>query len=163
VVREVSELGTVVVGLAIAAGIAGVVIPVLPGALLAWAAILVWTLATGSTTAWAVFAVATLLVGGAQVVKYLVPGRRLRDVGIPNRSLLVGLVLAGVGFFLIPVVGFFVGFPLGVYLAERRRLTHHAPALDSTRHALRAVGLSIVIELAATVLAGAVWLAAVLL
>jgi uncharacterized protein len=159
----VSDLGTVVVGLAIAAGIAGVVVPVVPGVLLVWGAIAVWALAVGSTTGWAVLAVATVLTGGAQVVKLLVPGRRLRDAGVPRRSIIAGLALGGVGFFVVPVVGFFLGFPLGVYLEERRRLAHHASAWDSTRHALRAIGLSILIELSAAVLAAGAWLAAVLI
>ena len=119
-------------------------------------------LAVGSATGWAVLAVATVAIGGAQVVKYLVPGRRLRDAGVPRRSILAGVVLAVVGFFLIPVVGFFIGFPLGVYLEERRRLGRHAHAWRSTREALRAIGLSILIELSATVLAAGVWVAAVL-
>ena len=156
-----TDLGVLVVGLAIAVGIAGVIVPVLPGALLAWAAIVVWALSVGSTTAWAVLAVATVLIGGAQVVKYLVPGRHLREAGVPRRSMLAGLLLAAVGFFVIPVVGFFVGFPLGVYVEERRRLGRHAHAWASTRHALRAIGLSILIELSATVLAAGAWLAAV--
>jgi uncharacterized protein YqgC (DUF456 family) len=158
-----SGLGLVVVGLAIAVGMVGVVVPVLPGALLTWAAIAVWTLAVGSATAWAVLAVVTLVIGGAQVVKFLVPGRRLRDSGVPRRSILAGVVLAAAGFFLVPVVGFFIGFPLGVYLEELRRLDGHGAAWRSTREALRAMGLSIVIELAATVLAAGTWLAAVLI
>jgi uncharacterized protein YqgC (DUF456 family) len=158
----VSDAGTVIVGLAIAVGIVGVVLPVVPGALLVWAAITVWALAVGSTTAFAILAAATVLIGGAQVVKLLVPGRRLLAAGVPRRSILAGMVLAGVGFFVIPVVGFFVGFPLGVYLAERHRLGRHAPARDSTGQALRAIGLSILIELSATVLAAAVWLQAAL-
>jgi uncharacterized protein len=158
----VSGAATALVGLVIAVGIAGVVVPVLPGAILVWAAIAVWALAVGSATGWAVLAAATLLVGGAQVVKLLVPGRRLRDAGVPRRSIAAGLVLGGVGFFVIPVVGFFAGFPLGVYLEERRRLARHAPAWASTRAALRAMGLSILIELSAAVLAAGAWVAAVL-
>jgi uncharacterized protein len=158
----VSDAGLIVVGLAIAAGIVGVVVPVLPGALLAWAAIAVWALAVGGAIAWTVLGVATLAIGGAQVVKVLVPGRRLRDAGVPHRSIVAGLVLAVVGFFLIPVVGLFIGFPLGVYLQERRRLGRHAVAWHSTREALRAMGLSILIELTATVLAAGAWLAVVL-
>jgi uncharacterized protein YqgC (DUF456 family) len=158
----VSDVGLLLVGLAIATGIVGIAVPVLPGALLAWAAIAVWALADGSTTAWAVLAVATLLIGSAQVVKLLVPGRRLRDAGVTRRAILAGLLLGGVGFFVIPVVGFFAGFPLGVYVEERRRLGRHASAWRSTREALRAIGLSILIELSATVLAAGVWLAAVL-
>jgi uncharacterized protein YqgC (DUF456 family) len=158
----VSDAGVALVGLAIAVGIVGVVLPVLPGALLVWAAIAVWAVVVGSTTALAVLAAATLLIASGQLVKYLVPGRRLRDAGVPRRSIVAGLVVAGVGFFVIPVVGFFLGFPVGVYVEERRRLAGHASAWRSTREALRAMGLSIVIELTATVLAAGTWLAAVL-
>ncbi|HEY8583366.1 MAG TPA: DUF456 domain-containing protein [Capillimicrobium sp.] len=158
-----SDLGLAAVGAAIAFGVAGVVVPILPGALLVWAAILVWAIAVGSATAWTVLAAATVLIGGAQVVKYLVPGRRLRDAGVPRQSMLAGVVLAIAGFFLIPVVGLFLGFPLGVYLEERRRLGDHPSAWVSTREALRAVGLSIAIELAATLAAASAWAAVVLL
>ena len=157
-----SDPGLIVVGLAIATGIVGIVVPVLPGALLAWGAIAVWALAVGGAGAWAVLGVATLAIGGAQIVKVLVPGRRLRDAGVPRRSIIAGLVIAVVGFFVIPVVGFFIGFPLGVYLQERWRLGRHADAWHSTREALRAMGLSILIELTATVLAAGAWLAVVL-
>jgi uncharacterized protein YqgC (DUF456 family) len=159
---RVSDAGVLLVGLAIAVGIVGVVVPALPGALLVWAAIAVWAIAVGSATAWTVLAAVSVVIGGAQVVKVLVPGRQLRNAGVPRRSIVIGLVLAGVGFFVIPVVGFFVGFPLGIYAEERRRLGPHAPAWRSTRQALRAIGLSMLIELSATVLAAAVWLATVL-
>jgi uncharacterized protein len=157
-----SDLGLVLVALAIATGIVGVVVPVLPGALLAWAAIAAWALVVGSATAWTVLAFATLAIAGAQLIKVLVPGRRLRAAGVERRSIFAGVALAALGFFVIPVVGFFVGFPLGVYLEERRRLGQHASAWQSTREALRAMGLSIVIELSATLLAASAWLAAVL-
>jgi len=159
---RVSDVGVLLVGVAIAVGIAGVVLPVLPGALLVWAAIAVWAIAVGSATAWTVLAGVSVVIGGAQVLKVLVPGRQLRNAGVPRRSIVVGVLLAGVGFFVIPVVGFFVGFPLGIYVEERRRLGPHAPAWLSTRKALRALGISMLIELSATVLAAAVWLATVL-
>jgi uncharacterized protein YqgC (DUF456 family) len=128
----VSTGGLVLVAIAIAAGLAGVVVPVLPGALLVWAAIAVWALVVASTTAWIVLAAATVAITTGQVVKYLVPHRRLRDAGVPRQSMLAGLVLAVAGFFLIPVVGFFLGFTLGVYLVERRCMGRHEPALAST-------------------------------
>jgi uncharacterized protein len=158
----VSDLGLIVVGLAIGTGIVGVVVPVLPGALLAWAAIAVWALVVGGVAAWTVLGVATLAIGGAQVVKVLVPGRRLRDAGVPRQSIVAGLVLAVAGFFLIPVVGFFIGFPVGVYLEERRRLGPHPAAWMSTRAALHAMGISILIEMTATVVSAAAWLAVVI-
>jgi uncharacterized protein YqgC (DUF456 family) len=100
-------------------------------------------------------------VAVGSVVKYLLPGRRLRDSGVPGRTIAVGVVLGVVGFFVIPVVGLFLGFVLGVYLAELARLGGHERAWPSTRHALTAVGWSIVIELATGLLAAAVWIGAV--
>jgi uncharacterized protein YqgC (DUF456 family) len=158
----VNSVATFLVGVAIFVGILGIVVPVLPGALLSLAAILVWALEVQSATGWTVLAAAVVLIGASQVVKYVVPERRLRESGVPRRSMFVGVLLGIVGFFVIPVVGMFVGFPLGVYLSERQRLGAHANAWTSTKHALRATGLSILIELIGTSLAAAVWLTAVL-
>jgi hypothetical protein len=58
------------------------------------------------------------------------------------------------------VVGLFLGFVLGVYLAELQRLGGE-DAWPSTKHALRAVGLSVLIELSAAMLAAGTWLVAV--
>src|SRR3954470_24186566 len=107
--HAMSDLGLVVVALAIATGIVGVVVPVLPGAALAWAAIAVWAVAVGSATAWAGPGVGTLLIGAPQLGSSLVPGGRRRDRGVPRQSIVAGLILAAVGFFVVPVVGFFVG------------------------------------------------------
>jgi uncharacterized protein YqgC (DUF456 family) len=158
----VNSVATLLVGVAIFVGILGIVIPVLPGAILSLAAILVWALELQSPTGWTVLAAAVVLIGASQVVKYIVPERRLRESGVPRRSMFVGVLLGIVGFFVIPVVGMFVGFPVGVYLSERQRLGGHDAAWISTKHALRATGLSILIEFIGTSLAAAVWLFAVL-
>jgi uncharacterized protein YqgC (DUF456 family) len=146
----------VLVALAILVGLVGVLVPILPGLVLVLAAILVWALDIGTGTGWAVFAVATLLLVAGTVVKYAVPGRRLKASGIPSSTTWSGVGLGIVGFFVIPVVGLPIGFVLGVYLAEHRRVGA-AAAWPSTREALRAVGVSILIELAAGVLAALTW------
>ena len=152
----------VLVALAIAVGLVGILVPILPGSVLVLAAILVWAWEVGGTTAWVVFGVAAAVLVAGGVVKYLVPNRRLKDAGIPGSTQWVGAALGIVGFFVIPVVGLFIGFVLGVYLAEYRRLGAKA-AWPSTKHALKAVGLSILIELAAGVVATFVWIAGVVL
>jgi uncharacterized protein len=151
----------VLVGLAILVGIVGVVVPVLPGLLVSWAAILVWALAERGSLAWAVFGVATALLVASQILKYVVPGRRMREAGVPWRSLALGGALGIGGFFVVPVVGLVLGFALGVYVAERARLGSHRGGWRSTAHAMKAVGLSILIELGAGLLMGGAWLAAV--
>jgi uncharacterized protein YqgC (DUF456 family) len=158
----VSTTGHVLVGLAILIGLLGVLVPVLPGLLLCWAAVLVWALVERTTEAWIVLGVASALLLVSQVVKYVVPGRRMRAAGVPGRTLVIGGVLAIVGFFAIPVVGALIGFVAGVYGAERLRLGTHEAAWPSTVHALKAVGLSVLIELGAGLLMAAAWLAAVL-
>jgi uncharacterized protein YqgC (DUF456 family) len=157
----VSEL-EVVVALVIAVGVVGVIVPILPGSILVVAAILLWAAETGTTTAWVVFAVATALVVVGAVAKYVVPGRRLQDAGIPTSTMLLGGLLGVIGFFVIPVVGLVVGFVVGVYLAELRRVGSRA-ARPATRHALTAAGLSLLIELTASMLAAGTWVAGVVL
>jgi uncharacterized protein len=146
--------------LVIAVGLVGIVVPILPGSVLVLGAVLLWAWDTGGSTAWIVFAVVTVLLAAGSVVKYLVPQRRLRTVGVPTSTQLAGAVLAVVGFFVVPVVGLVIGFVLGVYLAELRRVGRDA--WPSTVHALKAVGLSIAIELAAALAATLVWVGGVL-
>ena len=150
----------ILVALAIAVGVAGIIVPVLPGTVLILGAILVWAVQVGTTTGWIVFAVATVLLAAGSVVKFLVPGRQLKSSGVPNRTLLVGGLMAFIGFFVIPVVGMFIGFVLGVYAAERARVGG-ALAWPSTKGALRAVGVSILIELVAAFLATVAWVVGV--
>lgn len=155
------ELVDLVVGLVVAVGVAGVLVPVLPGSALILVAVLAWAAVLGTGAGWLVLAaVATLLAAGA-VVKYAVPGRRLRDAGVPNRSLLAGAGVGVVGFFVVPVVGLVLGFVLGVYLSEAQRVGR-SRAWPSTQHALRAAGLAVLIELAAALLASATWFAGAL-
>ncbi len=156
-----SGLGIFLVGLTILVGIVGVVVPVLPGALLVVTAVLVWAGLEGGTAAWVTLAIATGFVAASQVVKFVLPGKRLRDAGVPSSTLFFGAALGVVGFFVVPVVGLFLGFVLGVYVAERRRLRHQTDAWPSTKLALKAVGLSVLIELAGVLLAAAAWLVSV--
>ena len=74
----------------------------------------------------------------------------------PTATLVVGGALGIVGFFVIPVVGLPLGFVGGVYLAELNR-TSHEEAWPATVHALKAVGLGILIELVFSVVAAVVW------
>ena len=147
----------------VVAGIVGIVLPILPGLLLVVAGVGVWAVGRADVVAWTVLGIVVAIVLVGSVVKYLVPGRRLRDSGVPGRTIAAGAVLGVVGFFVIPVVGLFIGFVLGIYLAELARLGGHEAAWPSTRRALAAVGWSIVIEMATGLLAAAVWVGALVL
>jgi uncharacterized protein YqgC (DUF456 family) len=150
----------IAVAVAIAVGLATTVVPVLPGTLIIGGAIVVWASETGGTTAWLVLAAAVVLLAAGAVLKLLLPGRRLKDAGIPTSTQLAGAAVGIVGFFVVPLVGLFLGFALSVYLAEWRRMGRVA-AWPSTRQALGAAGLSILIELLFGLLAAASWVVGV--
>lgn len=137
----------VVVGLVMLVGLVGIVVPLLPGLLLIWAAVLVWAIEAQSPAGWVVLGIATILALLGTLLQYLLPGRRMARAGVTTSSTVAGVALGIVGFFVIPVVGAFLGFALGIYLAERIKLGTHAAAWPSTKHALKAIALSMGIEL----------------
>ncbi|WP_319458896.1 DUF456 domain-containing protein [Micromonospora sp. RTP1Z1] len=154
---------SVVAALAILAGLAGVVVPGLPALPLCWGGVLVWALfGAAGPGRWAVLAAATVVAAGGTVVKYLWPGRNLKRTGVPTSSMLAGGLLGLVGFFVIPVVGLVIGFVAGVWGAERLRLGSNQLAWPATMQALKAAGLSMLVEFGAGLVIAVLWVAGLL-
>ncbi|MGE7390654.1 DUF456 domain-containing protein [Streptomyces sp. NPDC004126] len=150
------------VGLVLLLGVLGVLVPGVPGTLLVWAGLLWWSLHERSAAAWAVLVASTALLLVVQVVKWQLPPRRLRGVGVTRRMAAYAGAGAVAGFVLLPVVGAVPGFVGGVYLCERRRLGTHGEAWASVRAVMRAVGTSVLVELLACLSVTAAWLGTVL-
>ncbi len=144
-------------------GMVGIVVPVIPGLLLVLAAVFVWAFDTGTTLGWWVFGVCVVLYVGGMALQYAVPGRRLREAGVRRSTLVLAVLLAVVGFFVIPVVGGPAGFVLGIYLVEYSRSRDGQSAWRSTRSALSAVFLSMGLELLAALAIATTWVLGVLL
>jgi uncharacterized protein YqgC (DUF456 family) len=150
-------VATLVAGILILVGVLGVLIPVIPGLILCWAGVLVWALlGDADGTKWLVLGLSTGVALAGTLIKYLWPGKHLKNSGVPTSSLVAGGVLGLIGFFVVPVVGLVLGFVLGIYLAEHVRVGS-AQAWPSTRRALGAVGLSLMIELAAALGIAVIW------
>lgn len=152
----------VVVALLMVMGVVGVVVPVLPGLLLIVGSVLIWSLDQGSTTGWVVLALCVMLYLAGSALQWLVPGKRMRSAGVRTSTLLAGVVAAIAMAFVIPVVGLFVGFPLGIFVVSLLRTRDRAQAWAATKHALRAVGTNILIELVTAFTIIALWAGAVL-
>jgi uncharacterized protein YqgC (DUF456 family) len=160
---DTSGLVSLISVVAVVVGVVGVVIPMLPGLLLCWAGILVWSVFGGhGWVGWAVAIAATVVLAIGFAAKYLVPGRSLKRSGVSNLTLFLGGVGAIIGFFVIPVVGLVLGFILGVFLVELARQHDGSRAWRSTKHALRAAGVSMLIELGTALLMTAIWIVGVL-
>jgi uncharacterized protein YqgC (DUF456 family) len=158
----VSAEGLFLVAVAMAVGLAGVVVPLLPGLLLVWAAGLVWAIAEGEgNIRWVVLGVMTVLLIAATIVKYALPARSAAATGAPLSTLFFGALGAIIGFFAIPVVGLFIGGIAGIYLAEWVRLSDARRAWDATRAALIAIGIGVLIELVAGIAMVLAWVAGV--
>lgn len=156
-----STAGVVLVALAIAIGLAGIVIPILPGGLLVFGAIAVWAWIEGTTVAWVTLGIVTALFIAAEVIKYTWPVKRMRRADVRTMSLVAGGVLGVIGFFVIPVLGLVLGFVLGVFLAELGVRHNTTRAWVSTVHALKGVALSVGVELLGALASTVVWICAV--
>ena len=151
----------VLIAILMLVGTAGIVLPVLPGLLLVWGAAVLWVFETQSQVAWIVLAVVTVAYAAGLAGQYVFPGRRMRTAGVGTMTIVLALVAGVVGFFVIPVIGGPLAFVGAVYAVERVKYREHPQAWAATKHAVRAVVLSMGIELAAALVIMATWATAV--
>lgn len=153
------ELGVIVLyALGMAVGLVGVLVPAIPGLLLVAGVAALWAYDSGGGSSWVVFAAMAVVLALGTVAKYVLPSRSLKDAGAPRSTLVLGVLGAVVGFFVIPVVGVLVGAVVGVYVGELRRLHDGAAARRSTVATAKAIGIGLVLELVAGVAAVVLWL-----
>ena len=151
---------TVLVGVAMVAGLFGTVIPFVPGLPLIWGAALVYGLNGGfDAAAWIAMIVITILLGIGVAAKIILPQRRLTESGAPRSTLLAGAVGAIVGFFVIPVVGMPVGGVAGVLVAEYGRTQDWSKAWVSTKAVVIGFGIGTLVEMTAGVAMILAWVA----
>ena len=146
------------VALVMAAGLAGTVVPLLPGLPLIWAAALVYGFFGGFTLADAVaMTLISLLFAAGVVAKYALAGRRAGALRVPRSTLVAGALGGVAGFFVVPVIGFPLGGVLGVLLAERRRSVDWSTAWATARHVITGFGLGVLLEIGAGLLMIGCW------
>lgn len=158
---DAQVLTTIVCGPVILLGIIGTIVPVLPGSLLIVAALLGWALVLANTLGWVVFGIGAALSCTGMLAATVLTGRRLKRRNIPIRSILAGIIVGIIGIFVIPGVGLFLGFALGLLLSELARQRDLPAAAASSLAALKATGIGILTEFGCAALAGSLWVAGV--
>jgi len=109
----------VLVGALMIAGVAGTLLPVLPGLWLIWAAGAFFGLVGGfGTVGWVAMAILTTLAVAGTVASFVVPQRRASAAEIAWWGQVLAIILSVAGFFLVPVVGAPLGFVLGIVIAS---------------------------------------------
>jgi uncharacterized protein YqgC (DUF456 family) len=151
------------VAITMAVGIAGTIVPLVPGLGLVAAAALVYGLIAGFGAVGAVaFVVIVALAILGTVAGVMLPHRAAGHTGAPRSSLLVGAGGAVVGFFVIPVVGLPLGGAVGIYTGELLRTREAAVAWRTTKATLKGFGVASLVQLAAGLTMTAVWVTWVL-
>jgi uncharacterized protein YqgC (DUF456 family) len=152
-----------IVGLVMAVGLVGIVVPFLPGLPLIWGAALAYGLIDGFGTGGIVaMVVITLVLIGGMTAKIVIPKRRASAGGAPDSTLLVGALLGIIGFFVIPLVGLPIGAALGVLLAEYRRTGDWPSARRSTKEVIVGFGIGALLEMGAGIVMVGTWVVWVL-
>jgi len=153
----VDVVTTVVAGLFLAAAAFGTVFPVLPGSPIALVTLIAWGWVLGSVASWTTAGIGAFFALIGFCAAAILTGRRLKRERIPKRSIIVAAIAGIVGMFVIPFFGLFVGFALGLFLAENSRSGDIQAAMHSSWETLKAMGLGMVAEFFMVALAGSVW------
>jgi uncharacterized protein YqgC (DUF456 family) len=124
--------------LALIVGLLGLIVPVFPGLVVMWLGTLLYALiqnAAGNMTGWKwfLFGIITLLMITGSIVDNLIIAYKMRDKYIPWSSILFAFA-AGIvaSIFFTPLIGL-VAAPVGLFLAESRRLKNNEAAVASTK------------------------------
>jgi len=153
---------TVLAGILLVVAAVGTVYPVLPGSLVAIVTLLAWAWAVGTWPAWVAAIAGSLICVVGWSASAVLTGRKLKQLEVPGRSILVAAVGGVAGMFLIPVVGIFVGFAAGLLASEAVRHRDLGQALRSSLQTLKAMGTGVLIEFLLVCVAASVWSAGVL-
>ena len=154
---------TLVAVILIAIGIIGIIYPVLPGSLAVLVGVLVWSFSVRTAEGWWLLALGGSITVAGMLAQIFLTGKTLKMRRIPQRSVFFGVIGAMTGMFLIPIVGIFIGFALGLLASEWARQRDLAVALADTLAALRSMGLGILVELAAALTTGTIFTVCVLI
>lgn len=119
------------VAAALLVGLAGAVVPRLPGVPLSWAATVVWASVDGTTFAWTAVGVATVVALANYLVQHRLAGGDWSELVVADRSWIIGTGAAAVGLLLARAPGMIFGFVGGTYIAERRRLNAQGTARNA--------------------------------
>lgn len=132
VVLEIFTLFALIVGLL------GLVVPIFPGLVIMWLGTLIYALlqnAAGNMTTWkwVIFGIITLLMIVGSIADNIIIARKMRDKYVPWSSILFAFTASLVAsIFFTALIGL-AAAPVGLYLAESRRLKNNDAAIESTK------------------------------
>ncbi|GAB1469768.1 hypothetical protein MASR2M66_06450 [Chloroflexota bacterium] len=129
-------------------GLLGLLIPIFPGLVVMWLAILVYAIVQtglGNMTwvSWLLFVLITLLMIGGNISDNIIIAKHVRDKNVPWSSILWSFAAGiGVSIFFTPILGMLAS-PAALFLAEWRRLQNRDSAMANTKAWMTGWGWSV--------------------
>jgi hypothetical protein len=152
------------IALLMALGLAGVLVPFLPGLPIIWGAALLYGFLTRfGSLGWTAMAVITVLAAIGMAASLILPERAGAAGGASRSTRMFAGVTGLIGFFVIPIIGFPIGACLGVLLAQYRQTADPGEAVRATAAVIKGFGAGLVAELGAGLAMVLVWVAWVVL
>ncbi len=131
------NLAAVLAGTAVAVGLIGTLVPLLPGLWLIWVAMVTYGLIEGfGLVGSSAMVGATVALAAGTYLGVRIPQRSVADDGLGPRDQAAGLVFAIIGFFAIPVFGLAVGFVFGVFVVRWWTSRDRVAAWTSSKRAV---------------------------
>jgi uncharacterized protein YqgC (DUF456 family) len=115
-------------------GLFGLIIPILPGLVIIWIAALGYGIfAEFDTLGWIMFAIITVLMVIGELAEHVLMGTLAHKEGAPWWAVLIVLVVAIAGNFIVPILGGILAGLLALFGIEWLRLKDAKIALARTR------------------------------
>lgn len=148
-----------IIGGVMLAGLAMLVLPILPGLWVMWIAALVYAIVTGFDTAAIIFMVIiTILTVVGGLMDNILMGANARVSGASWLAIGVALVGAVIGSILLPPIGGLIFAIAGIFLVEYLRIKDWRKALESTKGLALGCGWGVIARFGFGVLVMLVWL-----
>lgn len=143
----------------IAFGLVGIVVPMIPGTLLIWIAILVYELINSfSALGVPVFAMITVLALVTGLADVWMPLVGAKAVGASKRALLLGALGSLIGTFIAPLLGTIAGYAVGILIGEYHKRGDWREAFRASVGGVAGWGVSTAVQLGGGLLILAIFL-----
>jgi uncharacterized protein YqgC (DUF456 family) len=141
-------------------GLFGLIIPIFPGIIVIWLAVLAYGLVTGfNTLGWILFALITILLFVGVTIDNILMNARAHKEGAAWSSLILGMLGGILGTIFLPPLGGLITAPLVVLLVEFYRQRDFNKALRTLRGLLIGWGMSFIARFFIGVVMIGLWLA----
>jgi uncharacterized protein YqgC (DUF456 family) len=131
---ETNLILTVITLVVMLSGLFSLIIPIMPGLVIIWVAALGYGIFAGfGTFGWIMFGVITLLGIVGELVENLLMGTKAHQGGAPWWVVIIVLIVAIAGNFVIPILGGILAGVLALFTIEYLRLEDSDKAWSATR------------------------------